>query len=440
MKLLHKEAATTGAPPAGAEALIREARRLRRRRWSIGISLLLLAGTGVGIGLGTSGAGGGRRPPVVHAGSNPATPVLAVQPGVTMLNLTKSDKYGDVALAGGKMVLYGPASQEADPSASAACNSAVVNPVTLQLSGLRSGSCADPALEGQRVIPVMTVEPEVPFGNGGVATVTVRISRVVPGSPGYGLGPVVMSFPQESDGWPAWVYGDGDLWLFDALSARGSELLRISGTTGDIMQRLAMPAVSRPIIAYDTDGLWLAPAANSGGAGVGAVYHVAPGARAAERVFTLPGGQYAAWMVAAGHSLWLDVGPTRAFPVLWHLVGASATPAGPVALSPLLENALMVRGGPSGMVGDESDGLWTVVPDRSGTAQQVLRLAPGSGASSTVAVLKPAYSSPDDVLYGAWKAVTYHGSMYLLDPPAASGVYPYQSEGFSALYRITPKG
>ncbi len=353
-----------------------------------------------------------------------------------MLNLTNSDKYGDVAAVGGKMVLYGPADQEAEPSASATCNSAVVNPVTLRLSELRSGSCANPALVGRRVLPVMTAEPKVPFGNGGVATVTVRISRVVPGSPGYRLGPVVLSFPQVSDGRPTWVYGGGDLWLFDALSARGSELLRISGTTGGVIQRLAMPAVPRPIIAFDTDGLWLAPAVNSLGVRVGAVYHVTPGARAADRVFTLPAGQHAAWMVAAGHSLWLAAGPAR---VLWHLAGADAAPAGHTEVSPSLEDAVMLQGGPSGIVGDESDGLWTAVPNMSGTAQQVLRLAPASGASATVAVLKPAYASPGDLLYGAWRAVTYHGSMYLLDPPAASGVYPYQSEGFSALYRITPK-
>lgn len=373
---------------------------------------------------------------MVHAESNPATPVLAVQPGVKMLNLTKSDKYGDVAVVGGKMVLYGPAEQEAEPSASATCNSAVVNPVTLRLSELRSGSCANPALEGQRVIPVMTVVPAAPAGSGGVATVTVRISRVVPGSPGYRLGPVIMSFPQVSDGRPTWVYGRGDLWLFDALSARGSELLRISGTTGHVIQRLTMPVVPRPIMAFDADGLWLAPAVNSLGAGPGVIYHITPGARAAKHVFTLPVGQYAAWMVAAGHSLWLDAEPAR---VLWHLAGVYATPVGHVVLSPSLADAAMVQGGPSAMVGDESGGLWTAIPNSSGTAQQVLRLAPASGTSTTVAVLKPAYSSPDDLLYESWDAVTYDGSMYLLDPPAAAGTYPYQSEGFSALYRITPK-
>jgi len=89
-----------------------------------------------------------------------------------------------------------------------------------------------------------------------------------------------------------------------------------------VLQRLAMPDVPRPILAADDDGLWMAPAVNSGGH---TVYHVELGASAAVPVFSLPGLQYAAWVVAAGHDVWLDVGSGSTTETLWRLVGASAT-------------------------------------------------------------------------------------------------------------------
>jgi hypothetical protein len=434
---LHERPPTSDKPPADAEIIIREARRLRRRRWAMGIAVVALAAAGAGLGAGFSGAGsGGQRRPGLP-GHGESAKAIVISPGVTMLDLSKSDKYGDIALVGGRIVLYGPAIQEQYPSGSAACSSAEVDPATLALSHLMTSSCANPALEGQRVLPVVTVEPNVSFGNGGVAAVTVRISRVASAAPGYVLGPVVMSFPQESDGWPTWTYGDGDLWLFDALAKGGSRLLRISGSTGAVIQRVAMPAISRPIVAFDHDGFWLAPAANSGGNNgtSNGVYHVAPGAGAATRAFSLRSGEPVSWMVASGHSLWLAPGPRPS--TIWHLTGASATPVGRVKLPASLADVLAVQGGGSAMVGGAS-ALWTAIPKAAGKQQQVFRLLPDSGRISAVALLKPAYPSPDDLLYGKTEAVTDRGSMYLLDPPAQSGP-DYRSEGFSALYRITPK-
>ncbi len=411
-------------------SLIQEARHLRRSQWAIGIGLLALLGAGIGLGAGMSG-GSGRS----GAGGQPGTHGPGLVPAVAMLNLSTSDKYGDIALIGQKIILYGPAIDEQDPSVQATCNSAVVDPATLALSHLMTSSCANPALQGRSVLPVVTVEPKTPSGNGGVARITVRISRVVPRSPGYELGPVVMSFPQESDGWPTWTYGDGDLWLFDALAKGGSQLLRISGRSGAVLQHIAMPAISRPIVAFDDDGFWLAPAVNSGGddGTSNGVYYVAPGADAALRVLSLPRGEPVSWMVASGHSLWLAPGPAPT--MVLHLVGASAKPIGHAMLAASFAGVLMTQGDSSTIVGDAS-GLWAAVPRAAGERQQVFRLLPDTGAVSAVALLEPAYSSPYDLLYGKTEAIAYHGSMYLLDPPAGSGP-GYRSEGFSALYRIT---
>lgn len=414
----------------------------KRQRWAISIAVVALAAVGTGLGVGFSGSGSGGQHVPELPGHGEAAKAIVISPGVTMVDLSNSDKYGDIALVGGRIVLYGPAVREQYPSASATCNSAEVDPTTLALSHLMTSSCANPALEGQRVVPVVTVEPNVSFGHGGVAAVTVRISRVVPDARGYVLGPPVMSFPQESDGWPTWTYGDGDLWLFDALAKGGSQLLRISGSTGAVIQRIAMPAISRPIVAFDDDGFWLAPAANSGGDGGAStsVYHVVPGSRTATRAFSLRSGEPVSWMVASGHSLWLAPGPRPS--TIWHFTGASPMPTGHVRLPASLAGVLMVQGGGSAMVGDAS-GLWTAIPKAAGQQQQVFRLLPDSGNATEVALLKPAYSSPDDLLYGMIEAVTYRGSMYLLDPPEQSGPGPgpgYRSEGFSALYRITPRG
>jgi len=37
-------------------------------------------------------------------------------------------------------------------------------------------------------------------------------------------------------------------------------------------------------------------------------------------------------------------------------------------------------------------------------------------------------------------AVTLDRSMFLLDPPSDAGTYPYRPTGFSALYRVAPRG
>jgi hypothetical protein len=424
--------------PSETEVLFPEAkRRERRRRLGVVSALLLVAALGTGLGLGFSGSSGGGHGRVIKADSNSAMPVVLPQAEVTILNLTNSDKYGDIALVGGRMLLYGPADQESNPSATATCNSAVVNPSTLKLSDLRSSSCANPTLESQRVLPITTVERNVPFNGGGVATVSVAISRVSSRSPGYRLGPVVMTFPQASTGWPTWVYGAGDLWLYDANNPGGYDLLRISESTGTVVQRLKVPAISRPILAFDADGLWLAPAVNSTGPAETALYHVSIGASSATVALKL-GSEYVAWMTASGHSVWLDASSGTNMRTFLHLKGNAAEVNLRLAITSF-GNEVETQGGGSTIVGSEANGLWTVLVNPAGTKQEVIRIDPGSGQYGSVASLEPGYESRDILLDADfWQAVTLDGSLYLLNPPTNAATYPYQPEGFSALYRITP--
>jgi hypothetical protein len=65
MTLLRPRIDPTPVDASGAEALIREARRLRRRRWTIG--LVVIAGLGAGIGWALVGNAHGPSAPTAHA-------------------------------------------------------------------------------------------------------------------------------------------------------------------------------------------------------------------------------------------------------------------------------------------------------------------------------------------------------------------------------------
>ena len=149
----------------------------------------------------------------------------------------------------------------------------------------------------------------------------------------------------------------------------------------------------------------------------------------------MPNGEDVRWMVVSGHSLWLAPGPNAT--IVWSLTGTNPSAVHRVTLGTELRSVLMAQGNSSAMVGNAT-GLWTAVAKPSGMQQQVFLLSPSTGAVSLQADLKPAYSSPGDLLYGTTEAVAFEGSMYLLDPPSESGP-AYRGEGFSALYRITAK-
>jgi hypothetical protein len=349
---------------------------------------------------------------------------------VTELNLSKGDNYDTITEVGGRLILSG---QTVDRPGAPVCHSAVLNPIALVLKQARSGDCDDPALAGEPALPIIAGEPKVAFfgAGNGIGTETVRIAHLAAVAPGYRVGPVVMSFPQVSDEHAGWTFGDGYLWLYDGTTRQGSELLRISLADGRVLQRVAMPDVPRPILAADDDGLWMAPAVNSGGH---AVYHVEPGARTATPVISLPGARYAAWMVAAGHDVWLDVGSGGRTETLWHLVGTGARRTDHVTLrTSSLDGAVETQGGGATVVGNATDGLWAALPPPSGNRQRIVTINATSGATTDVALVTPGYASPNAVAYGTWEGVTFDGSMFLLDPPDGS-------TGFSALYRITRPG
>jgi hypothetical protein len=248
----------------------------------------------------------------------------------------------------------------------------------------------------------------------------VRIAHVVPHSAGYTLGPVVMTFPAFAwaDSAPTWIYGGGDLWLYEWDNPGGVDLERISATTGDVLQRLRVPKVWHPILAYNDDGLWVAP---SGQSGSSELYLVAPGATTAARVFHFPDHGFAKWIVGSDDALWLNAQPRAVSDVgvAWMLRGPEAKPVGHVPESASLVQVFETLGD-SGMVGVASDGLWAA-PPTAYDEQQVVRIDPMSGALSIEATWKAGY--PGSAKYAkylymspitSWTGVTLAGSFFLL--------------------------
>ncbi|MGP8209081.1 MAG: hypothetical protein ACLQVK_24015 [Acidimicrobiales bacterium] len=345
---------------------------------------------------------------------------------VVTLELPRHNLFNAISVIDGRLVLYGPASPSpAQPSTSSTCSFAVVGPATLALSDARRGSCADPALFGRWVIPAISIDKDLPADGGGPSAV-VRIAHLSSHAPGFALGPIVMSLPALAYGQtgPSWIYGDGDLWLYDWVNR--FDLLRISATTGAVLQRLEVPKIQTPLLAFNDDGLWIAPSGESSGP----LYRLTPGATSLSAVFDLGTDGFAWWLDASGGSVWLEA--TSRPPgegTVWELRGSDAAPVWHVLTGALTDFVAGTRFWPSEMVGNGADGLWTSLLAPSRTQQRVVRLDPGTGKVEVVVTLASGYPlqlGPSSVL--SWTATTYDGSLFLLDPSAGT------------LYRITAKG
>ena len=215
-------------------------------------------------------------PSIVQARSLPTSIHVQVA-RVATVDLSRSDKYSEIAVVGDRILLYGSTSESNYPEVTDTCYSAWVDPSSLVLGDERAGSCADPALQGRQVLPVFAIDKNPPRPVVDQPAV-VRIAHVVAHSPGYTLGPVVMTFSAFAwaDSAPTWAYGGGDLWLYEWDNPGGVDLMRISATTGDVLQRLRAPKVWKPVLAYNNEGLWIAASGQT--SSPTPLYLVAPGA------------------------------------------------------------------------------------------------------------------------------------------------------------------
>jgi len=129
--------------------------------------------------------------------------------------------------------------------------------------------------------PVIPVEkacfgPDMPKAFRGGTPVQVRIQMTNPDTGKASTGPVIMAFDDLSDTHLFVTYGPRSLWLYDHLTTSGSSALRVSESTGKVVQSVKIPGINDTFGYANTGGLWIA----EGDQGVQTtritVYHIAP--------------------------------------------------------------------------------------------------------------------------------------------------------------------
>jgi hypothetical protein len=390
-----------------------------------------------------------------------------LSPLVSSLALPKAGDYFSLAVVGGRVIVSGGPEGSLYPSGSTTslvdnravgtCDAAAIEPGTLTLGHVAHANCGDPALYGEQVLAVSYLTQPAASRSDGLGEFAVRIAHVDPAArDGYTLGPIVMTYPQCSDCDAQWVYGDGSLWLYDtyngSLSRQHGELLRVSDATGTVAQRWAIPQNPRELLAVDADGLWFAPSVEGGEpqhppasqlVRYKSLYRVTPGARAPVAVFKIPSGR-ALWLVAAGHTVWLEADRERSRSTLWLLQGPDATPTAHGRYPANSDQGADIGETPPTHAGNAAIGIYYVTSPAYtsplNAPQQIIRLSPGAAKQRTVATVP---APPHGDSYGVGPpGVALGRTFYFLDPAELD--YPGGDrapivQGHAVLYRVTPR-
>lgn len=426
-----------GAADGDARALFEEARRRRRRRrllaTGIIVIVLLVAGAVLhATGRGGSGAGGGSDLPVPgHRGGASGETSAASARGVTPVTLPAGDEFNAVTTEGSDLLLTGT---RTSGRPSPPCVAALMDPRTLALGPVVTGTCDDPALAGRTVMPVSSPSPRGRW--------TVAVAREDPATGAVTTGPVVMTYSDSSDTRPVTAYGDGSMWLYDVATTTGPEVLQISETTGQVTDRATVPTLYRPILAADDDGLWLGNSVQ-GGVSTDPLWHVAPGAAAAVAVTGPPVSERydkpgvglrtydldVIWLLGRGDHLWAGTALAGNIDqTIWRFDGPTAR---------VVFSTPDHGDDPTGVVGDEADGLWTAVPfppfgpgpvtSAQNTRQDIVKIDPDSGAETVVGSIAPIPTLDAEEGLATGQATYLDGSLFLLQPPfRADGYLGYE--------------
>ena len=323
-------------------------------------------------------------------------------------------QFSAISISGRGLGLYGTATVDGNQGVD--CLEADVNPATLALSDVFEPRCDDPGMAGYPVVPVETT---VDRGN----YISVRVARVEPATGHIEVGPVLGTDEDASDTRPQWVYGPGSLWLYLAApkgSPRAGEALRVSETTGQLVQAARVsPALFRPVMAADANGLYLSPAVNGDfragpGTADAAIFHVGTGATTSDVFYRWPGPQFngfADWMSGYADELSADVCQRGGQLLKCVLAIFKRTTNRPESLVP----APNLDGW---AVGNSTVGFFSsLLPANQGPSPgptNIVRIDPSTGTvHRVVSVLLPSYwgfLEPD----GNPGAALYDGNLYLL--------------------------
>jgi len=222
----------------------------------------------------------------------------AAAPTVSTLRLPSNTAFYTVEPFGSRLLL------SASDTEGNGCAWLVVSSEPLRVRSSFYAKCERPPVAAEPVVPVQFF--------GRLNQVSVRVARPNRTAGRVSYGPVVMRYQDVSDTKLEWTYGPGTLWVYDvaALDSAGhnprAELLDISTATGQVVRTVSMPPLTRPLLAADTDGLWIAASPGTGAGTPAPIYHLALGSATPRIVHR--GGYATLWLVAAGHGVWADIG------------------------------------------------------------------------------------------------------------------------------------
>ena len=423
------------------ELVIREARRREHRRWlGLGITALVIVGAGLLLTIPGGNTPSKARPTILHSSPLPPAPAPSASHSSPSVSLPLSDLFNQITVAQGHLLLSGEVASPAALSGKApSCVSAIVNPKTLAISSRSRANCNDPASYGETV---GVVGASLPDSNNA----TISIARVDPRTGHTSVSPAVMTYGSYSDTRPVSAYGGGWLWIYDnsAITSGAevvnssnpgtAELLQVSTSSGQVVNTVSMPDLSRPILAANDAGLWVGNSIQ-GGISAAAMYFVAPGSHTAAVAISDPSSPVC-WLLGSDQSLWVGLGERLNGCVkqaIWRLNGAD--------FQPVFE--VQDQGyHPSSVVGDEADGLWTTqwtnhpptTVSSSPSGQEIVGINPDTGAEKVEATLPPRVVPLTGAVDGLVQdqAAVLDGSLYVLEPPFKQRGYL----GYSTLVKV----
>jgi len=302
------------------------------------------------------------------------------------------------------------------------CISVTLNPRSLAAADRHVGSCNDPLLLGHTVAAINT-----PIPNSNNATLSIASANPATGE--VTTGPIVMTYASLSDTRPVVAYGAEWFWVYDEATTKGPQLLQVSAASGAVVNVVAMPSLFRPLLAADSEGVWIA---NSLAGSPGPALSYVKAGSSSPTVIVSDTDLPICWLVAARTTAWVGAGIQRAC-----VKEAVERFADEVQAPPSYSTATGFAA--FTVIGDEADGLWTIqwesspVPGQRDKAE-VISIDPHTGRARVLgtlpAVVIQSYAEDEGLTQG--EAVYFDTALYLLAPPLRQGAYT----GYSSIVRV----
>ncbi len=352
----------TPDPPWADDLIIKEARRRHRRRL-LGVSTVVAVVLAlIGFGMAT-----------ILRGSSDRSPSLtrsATSSKWSIRSLTFSGQFvpEQVVSVGGSVWVLGTSGQ----STPERCSIEELDPITLQQHIYPISVCGSYMAVGSGLIyiagdvsAINNDEFHLEIFNPATKHATV-------------MNPVMITTQGSGRAHMDMTYGAGSIWM----SYWGSELIRVSPSTGAVLQRITNAPPSEgghgTIVANGGD-LWIAEGASS----AAAIYRLAADSKTISTIYTGPAHSSVLWLSSIGPTVWADVAS-----------GSDGYPVFPTRLIVFGRSGRAILEGPKEPLGDvplvgSKDGLFSVGSGAVCSAPQRLwRVDPVTGGSTAITALR----------------------------------------------------